>query len=207
MGREQQARETRRAIFDAALELFTRNGFAETSVREVAELARVSEQTVYNGFADKIGLLHAAGLEYADLSAGRAEAAFLEALRAERDPLERIKMVARGSRETWASGAIELEMLVLSHEVRDPRLDELERISMQHKLDGTRAVCEILFPDDIRRPDVSLDDIVTFSTAVDSGSVVKTLLELGWSLDHWEAWVAQLLVLFLDPARVSAGHR
>jgi AcrR family transcriptional regulator len=205
--REQQAQETWRAILDAALELFTRNGFAETSVRQVAERAQVSEQTVYNGFTDKIGLLHAAGLEYADLSAGREEAAFLEALRAEPDPLKRIRMVARGSREIWESGAIGLEMLVLNHEIRDPRMEELERISMQHKLDGTRETCAILFPDEVRRPDLSLDDIVVFATAVDAGSVVKTVLELGWTMDQWEEWLVQLLMLFLDPAKVSTSDR
>jgi len=201
--REEQARETRRAILDAALELFTRDGFAETSVRAIAEQARVSEQTIYNGFADKIGLLHAAGMEYSDLSAGRAEAEFLEALRAEPDPLERIRMVARSSRRTWESGAIQLEKLVLNHEIRDRRMEELERLSIRHKLDSTRAVCEILFPDDIRHPDVSLDDIVVFATAVDSGSVVKTVLSLGWSMDQWEAWVSQLLILFLDSVIVA----
>jgi len=205
--REQQAQETWRAILDAALELFTRNGFAETSVRQVAERAQVSEQTVYNGFTDKIGLLHAAGLEYADLSAGREEAAFLEALRAEPDPLKRIRMVARGSREVWESGAIGLEMLVVNREIRDPRMEELERISRQHKLDGTRETCAILFPDEFRRPDLSLDDIVVFATAVDAGSVVKTVLELGWTMDQWEEWLVQLLMLFLDPAKVSTSDR
>jgi AcrR family transcriptional regulator len=205
--REEQARETRRAILDAALELFTRNGFAETSIREIAERARVSEQTVYNGFADKVGLLHAAGMEYADLSAGRAEAEFLLALRTESDPLERIRMVARGSRETWSGGAIELEMLVLNQEVRDPRMEELGRESIRHKLDGTREVCEVLFPDEIRRRDVTLDDIVVFATAVDSGRVVKTCLSLGWTMDKWEAWVAQLLTLFLDTSKAPPGDR
>ena len=205
--REEQARETRRAILDAALELFTRHGFAETSVRQVAERARVSEQTVYNAFADKVGLLHAAGLEYAELSGGREEAAFLEALRAEPDALERIRMVARSSREVWESGAIELEMLVLNHEIRDPRMDELERVSMQHKLEGTRETCEILFPDDIRRPGLSLDDIVVFATAVDAGSVVKTVRALGWTMDQWESWLVQLLTLFLDPDKVATSDR
>jgi TetR/AcrR family transcriptional regulator, regulator of autoinduction and epiphytic fitness len=198
--REQQARETRRAVLDAALELFTRNGFAETSIREIAERAQVSEQTIYNGFADKIGLLQAAGMEYADLSAGREAAAFLETLRAEPDPVERIRMVARSSRQIWESGAIELEMLVLNHEIRDPRMEELERIAMQQKLDSTRETCQVLFPDALRRPGLSLDDIVVFATAVDAGSVVKAVLELGWSMDQWEEWLVQLMTLFLDPA-------
>lgn len=200
--RDQQAQETRRSILEAGLELFTRQGFVDTSVREIAEHARVSEQTVYNAFSDKIGLLHAAGMEYANLSGGREEVAFLEALRAEPDPIERIRMVARSSRQTWESGAIELEMLVLNHEIRDPRMEELERISMQHKLVSTRETCAILFPDEIRRPGLSLDDIVVFATAVDAGSVVKTVLDLGWTMDRWEAWLVQLLVLFLDPEKV-----
>jgi AcrR family transcriptional regulator len=203
--REQQAQETRRAILEAGLELFARRGFADTSVREIAERARVTEQTVYNAFTDKIGILHAAGMEYANLSGGREEATFLEALRAEPNPLERIRMVARSSREIWESGAIELEMLVLNHEIRDPRMEELERISMQHKLDGTRETCKTLFPDEIRRPDLSLDDIVVFATAVDAGSVVKTVLGLGWTMGQWEEWLVQLLVLFLDPAKVSTS--
>jgi hypothetical protein len=84
-------------------------------------------------------------------------------------------------------------------------MDELERVSMQHKLDGTRETCEILFPDGIRRPGLSLDDIVVFATAVDAGSVVKTVRELGWTMDQWEAWLVQLLTLFLDPATVPTS--
>jgi TetR/AcrR family transcriptional regulator, mexJK operon transcriptional repressor len=46
----------RRAIRDAARELFLRNGYAGTSMDEVAALARVSKQTVYKQFADKAQL-------------------------------------------------------------------------------------------------------------------------------------------------------
>jgi TetR/AcrR family transcriptional regulator, mexJK operon transcriptional repressor len=46
----------RRAIRDAAQELFLRNGYAGTSMDEVAALARVSKQTVYKQFADKAQL-------------------------------------------------------------------------------------------------------------------------------------------------------
>jgi TetR/AcrR family transcriptional regulator, mexJK operon transcriptional repressor len=46
----------RRAIRDAARELFLRNGYAGTSMDDVAALARVSKQTVYKQFADKVRL-------------------------------------------------------------------------------------------------------------------------------------------------------
>lgn len=43
----------RRAIIDAARALFLQNGYAGTSMDEVAALAEVSKQTVYKHFADK----------------------------------------------------------------------------------------------------------------------------------------------------------
>lgn len=45
-----------RAIVDAARSLFLENGFAGTSMDEVAALARVSKQTVYKHFVDKQSL-------------------------------------------------------------------------------------------------------------------------------------------------------
>jgi hypothetical protein len=45
---------------------------------------------------------------------------------------------------------------------------------------------------------------VEFATAIDSAATVTTLLKLGWSMDQWERWVADLLVLFLDPVWVAA---
>jgi len=43
----------RRAILDAARELFMRNGYAGTSMDDVAARAAVSKQTVYKHFVDK----------------------------------------------------------------------------------------------------------------------------------------------------------
>jgi AcrR family transcriptional regulator len=45
--RREAAEATRRLILGAALELFTERGFAETSIRAVAERAEVSDQTIY----------------------------------------------------------------------------------------------------------------------------------------------------------------
>jgi AcrR family transcriptional regulator len=197
--RKQQAEATRRAILDAAIELFTSQGFAATSIREIAERADVSEQTVYNSFGDKIGLLVSAGTSYAESSAGQQEVAFLAALAAEPDPIERIRLVARSSRRIWEGGAAELERITLIPELTDPRLEEAARKSLEYKHANTRATCAILFPDGLRRPGLELDHIAAFATAIDSGVTVTTLRSLGWSMDDWEAWVVDLLTLFLDP--------
>ena len=50
---EGRSARKRRAILDAARTLFLRNGYAGTSMDDIAALAAVSKQTVYKNFADK----------------------------------------------------------------------------------------------------------------------------------------------------------
>jgi AcrR family transcriptional regulator len=54
--RERKKRATRRAISDAATELFVKKGFDNTSVVEIAEVVGVSPQTVLNYFPAKTDL-------------------------------------------------------------------------------------------------------------------------------------------------------
>jgi AcrR family transcriptional regulator len=201
--RREQAEATRRLILRAALELFTERGFAETSIRAVAERADVSDQTIYKAFGDKVGLLYHAALQYIDTGGG-VEAELLAALTAEPDPIERIRMAARSSRQLWETGALELDLLVSRGEVRDPRLDELQRRSVAYELETNRVICAVLFPEGQRRAGYSIDDLAAFITAIDSGPVISRLRSLGWSMDRWEAWAVELLILFLDPRIVEA---
>lgn len=204
--RRAQADETRRLILSAALELFTERGFADTSIKEVAERAAVSDQTIYKIFGDKVGLLCAAADQYIETGGGGQEAAFLASLEAEPDPIERFRMVASESRSLWESGALELDLMLYGGEIRDPRLEELTQRSLDYKLQSTRDVCAVLFPDDIRHPDFSVEDIAAFGVALDSAATVTTLRSLGWSMDRWEEWLVELLSLFLDPARRLGGR-
>ncbi|WP_327107202.1 TetR/AcrR family transcriptional regulator [Nonomuraea glycinis] len=56
---EGRSARKRRAIMEAATELFLRNGYQGTSMDEVATLAAVSKQTVYKQFTDKEQLFSA----------------------------------------------------------------------------------------------------------------------------------------------------
>jgi hypothetical protein len=58
--REQQAAENRSLVLDAATQLFSERGWAGTGMRDVAERAGVSVETVYAGFGSKSALLLAA---------------------------------------------------------------------------------------------------------------------------------------------------
>ena len=55
--REESARRTRAQIRDAAARLFVRQGYAVTTMREIADEAEVSERTTYLAFPTKLDLL------------------------------------------------------------------------------------------------------------------------------------------------------
>ena len=53
MQREEKSERSRRQVLDAALQLFSRQGFRATTVREISEAAGVSTGNVYHHFPDK----------------------------------------------------------------------------------------------------------------------------------------------------------
>ncbi len=53
MQREEKSERSRRQVLDAALQLFSRQGYRATSVREIAEAAGVSTGNLYHHFPDK----------------------------------------------------------------------------------------------------------------------------------------------------------
>jgi AcrR family transcriptional regulator len=57
--RAQRATERRQCILEAAAAVFARKGFERATTREIAEVAKVSEGTIYNYFASKQQLLAA----------------------------------------------------------------------------------------------------------------------------------------------------
>lgn len=58
--RSERARATRRAVLDAAVELFLAHGYPATSIAAVADRAGVSADTIYHLFSDKRTLLKVA---------------------------------------------------------------------------------------------------------------------------------------------------
>jgi len=66
--------EIRRTLIEAAVALFVENGFADTSMREIAVRAAVAPGTAYKYFPDRVQLLGA----YFDMKFGDAQSAALE---------------------------------------------------------------------------------------------------------------------------------
>jgi AcrR family transcriptional regulator len=86
MLRSQHAEATRRAVLDAARSLFGRKGYAQTSVDEIADAARVTKGAVYHHFAGKEALFRAVHTEVE----AEAQARTVEAGNPELPPIDQI---------------------------------------------------------------------------------------------------------------------
>lgn len=67
---------TRRALLDAAAELFAEHGFSRTSLDDVAAVARVTKGAIYHHFPSKTGLLEALLDELEETENRQVRAAF-----------------------------------------------------------------------------------------------------------------------------------
>jgi AcrR family transcriptional regulator len=64
MNQEERSQRSRTQILTAALKLFSHQGYRATSIRDIAEAARVSTGNVYHHFADKEAIFHELLNEY-----------------------------------------------------------------------------------------------------------------------------------------------
>ena len=127
--RARKKQQTRRAISDAATQLFMDNGFDNTTVGEVAEAAGVSEQTVLNYFPAKTDLF----FDEADWYGGPPQAV------RERGPAESagaavLHWYLADLQRRHAEGhlddlAIYLQTITTSETLRRRRLDDLARLT------------------------------------------------------------------------------
>jgi AcrR family transcriptional regulator len=100
--RSRHAEATRRAVLDAARTLFGRQGYAQTSVDEIADAALVTKGAVYHHFANKEALFRAV---YAEVEAD-AQARALHAADPRRPPVDQIVAMM----DAYLDAALDLEI-------------------------------------------------------------------------------------------------
>ncbi len=108
MRREEYAEATRRALLDAATQVFAEVGFSAGSLDEIARRARVTKGAIYHHFANKSALFEAVVRELE----GRAMMRFDQLVSGESAPRDRMLACLRAVLE--ATGDPIYERLVLS---------------------------------------------------------------------------------------------
>ena len=201
---------TRRRLVDAAAFAFLDGGYSTTTVAALARRAGVSVQTVYLAVGGKPALLRAV-LERAlghpvDASGGPIGEEYRTGLRAQAarvhrgsdDPRTRLRAIAQVYRSV-AERAAPWWRLYRDAAVSEPEIaadwTELQRL----RRDTLAALLRDV-PDDALRPGLTRDDAVDTLWALASPETYDLFVDrAGYTLDRYQAWVADTLTAALLP--------
>lgn len=199
--RQEQARETRARILDAARRLFTARGFAGATIAAIAEEAGTAPETVYQGFGNKRTLL-------AELvrSAVRGDdpAPILDqpgprAVDEESDPAAQLRLFAVDvAKRLERAGEL---MRVLGDAARsDPKLAALHRELHEARQRNLRVLVESVGRNaTLRTGDREAAETVWALASPELHTLLTTTA--GWSRKRYTAWLADALtrLLILPP--------
>jgi AcrR family transcriptional regulator len=197
--RRQAAAATRQAILDAAQELFATRGYARTTVAEIAEAARIAANTVYTSVGGKPQLLAAIMQDGTD-DPGVAET--LTAVARATDPVEVIRLTAAGTRRVNERHTQGIAVLLDSAQA-DPVAGEMLQLSVRRYRDALGTLAWRL--EDLGALEPSdrgkAADIFWYLFGWMSWRIL--VIDLGWTWDEAEQWLAQRGV----EALISPGNR
>jgi len=185
--RQQAAAATREAIIEAALELFASQGYARTTVAQIAATAQVAANTVYTSVGGKPQLL-AAITEGGTGDPDVAET--LTAVARTTDPAEVIRLTAAGTRRVNQRRAKAVAVLLDSAQA-DPAAAEMLRVTVRQYRDALGTLARrlqdlgMVEPTDLNRA----GDVFWYLFGWMSWRTLIT--DLGWSWDEAEQWLAQ----------------
>ena len=185
--RQQAAAATREAIIEAALELFACQGYARTTVAQIAEAARVAANTVYTSVGGKPQLLAA----ITESGTGDPDVAeTLTAVARTSDPAEVIRLTAAGTRQVNERRAKAVAVLLDSAQA-DPAGAEMLQVTVRSYRETLGTLAGRLEDlSAVQSPDLNrAADIFWYLFGWTSWRTLIT--DLGWSWDDAEQWLAQ----------------
>ena len=194
--RADQARRTRRRIVDAAAELFAEHGYAGTTIDAVATAAGVSRKTVFDSVGGKAQLMTLA-YDFAivgdDEPVPLADRPEMRAMLAEPDYGKRLAMYASlvvGIDRRLSSAWRAFEGAATS----DPEAAKFYVAMVQQRRQAMREAAQMFADAGALRPDLDVEvaaDLMWFYN--DPSLYDKLVRQRGWSVDRFQAWLAEAL--------------
>src|SRR5215472_12399168 len=179
--RQKRARQTRRSILAAAHELFVRQGYARTTVQQIADQADVAVA----GDDEPVPV---------------SERPFVQAIAEADDPRAKMRIFARHLREAGERVASVLSVIE-SAAATDSQIADLWRELQDQRLHGMTLAARGFQEQGALRPGLSVGraaDILWLYTG--PWAYRSFVSERGWSLDEYEAWIGETLYhQLMDP--------
>jgi AcrR family transcriptional regulator len=211
--RAEQARQTRRAILDASRRLFALNGYAGTSLTQIAEEAGVALKTVQAIFGTKRSVLvqtwhlAVAGDDEQIPVAGRE---WFRAVLAQHDPARQLELLAEGSGQVKAHAGDMMEVLREAARA-DPEIAELWRRFQDEFLQLQTLVVQSLADKGALRQGISVPEAADVLWSLNHPALYHLLVvERAWPLERYVAWLRDALtsqLLFRQPTRRRSRTR
>ena len=198
--RQEQARQTRRTVLDAARDLFLERGYAKTTMAEVARRAGVSVETVYKAFANKAGLVKAVfdvAVVGDDEPVPMLQRELVRRTAAEPDPRRKLTgygehLVGVGTRTSA------ILLLVRDAAATDAGAGEVWAQLQAERLAGMGAFAQHLADGGHLRADVSVEEARDVIWTYNSVELWDLLVgQRGWSPERFGTWVGRQLVAAL----------
>ena len=200
--RDESARLTRRAILDAARELFIEQGYAATSIDQIAELAHVSKPTVFASAGSKAEILKQVrdiALAGDDEQVAVPDRPWVRELLAEPDPERTLRLYARGGGQLQARYA-ELEEVLHAAAGADEGLRDLWHTNETERLQAAGMFIGNLMNKGPLKPGLdraaAIDILWLFMSA---DHYRRLVIERGWTFARFEQWLGDTLCKQLLP--------
>lgn len=189
--RRKKASETRATVAQAAKELFTERGFESATLEEIANKAGVPLPTVYGMFKSKKGILKEV---MERILFGRPYTALVRQTKAIAHPKERLRGVARITRNVYDSEREEMGLL-RGATVVAPEFAELEREREQRRFERQSVTLKLLAAAQALREDLTVRTAREVLWALTGREPYRLLvIEKRWSPERYESWLGDLLI-------------
>jgi AcrR family transcriptional regulator len=196
--RDTQAEETRREIVACARRLFATQGYTATKVAQIAELAGVSVQTIYNSVGSKAGIVRHLIYVVEEVADVHTLASRIPTTT---DARELLRLTVAASR-TINERCEDIVATIFSAAATEPDVRAARDESRHRHRAGVDRVAQRLATLDALTPDLGPQTAADVVAALTDPQVARTFVkDYGWSWDHWESWTTDsLATLVLHPS-------
>lgn len=190
--RTRQAAGTRHAVLAAASELFIAQGYAATTVTQIAHRADVAVDTIYAAVGRKPALLRAlveVALSGTDGAVPAEERQYVKDVRSARTATRKVRVYAA------AVAQIGDRMAPIHRALREAAVQDADCAALQQEISARRAANMRLFAADLRatgelRPDLSDDDVADIVWSMNAAEYHALLVgERGWTAARFRDWL------------------
>lgn len=188
--RQQQAAQTRDDIIDAARRLFFSQGYARTSVSQIASAAGVSVQTIYDSVGSKAEIVRQLN-DLIDVEGQVPEyAARIPTATDGRELLDLTISIAHNISERCD----DIISAVFSGASVEPELATVRDEGRRRHLEGNRRVAERLAEIGQLREGLDVDEAADMIAVLCDPQVLRTVVhDYGWTRDRWHTWALDTL--------------